>query len=72
MQHMIKGLVCPLRAKLAPYGQVLASETVKQAQSSLRFAQIVQTKQIAALGALLWLVAQRSPKAVALDSPRLC
>ena len=30
LQHMIRGPVCPSRSNIAPYGQVLASETVKQ------------------------------------------
>jgi hypothetical protein len=44
MQHMLKGTVCPSKANIAPYGQVLASETVKQRESSLRFVHIDQTK----------------------------
>ena len=37
-RYVIRGLVCALRARMDPHGQVLAPERVKSGQASLRSA----------------------------------
>jgi hypothetical protein len=59
MQYVTGGIVSPLRAEYASERQDSASKKMKSGQSSLKRAVIVHFEQIAALGALLWLVAQR-------------
>jgi hypothetical protein len=58
------GIGMPMEGKVAPLGQVSAPETVKPGQSSLKSPKIVQFEQIAALGSLSGLVAQRFPKSM--------
>ena len=54
----------PMEGKVAPLGQVSDPKTVKPGQSSLKSPEIVQFEQIAALGSLSGLVAQRFPKSM--------